>query len=70
MLGDRGMKDHHYYDGEGNRIPVSQLDEKIIRESLQEGIKIVRGSEATIDGVRERLLIELLIREKGLRKGL
>lgn len=51
--------------------PVAQLKTEIICELLDEGFEIVNedGNNDTIEGVAERLKLELFIRERGLRNG-
>ena len=64
------MKDHVYHDADGSATPISQMSDEKIHEVLRDGIEIADSTNCTADGVRERLLIELLIREKGMRNGL
>ena len=61
------MRDYHYYDDDGRRIPISQMTTVDIDRWLRDGFKMVKGSEVTPEAVRERLQLELFIREKGLR---
>lgn len=57
------MKDTDFIRDDGSRIPVGKMTNSEILEILQDGCEVI---DTTPDNVRERLKIELLIRELGL----
>ncbi len=65
------MKDHVYVDETGKRTPVSELSTHEIQEFLRDGIEIAeRNPGVNENSVRDRLELELFIREMGLRRGI
>ena len=52
----------------GNNIPIAKMSTADIHETLRCGVEIT--ADATVEGVIERLRLELFIRERNLRAGL
>lgn len=64
------MRDHNYITPEGRRMPVAEMPTSKIQELLADGEVQIDDSDGYRDpsaSVMERLRIELLIRELGLR---
>ena len=59
------VRDYRFRDDDGRDVPVAEMADADIRECLANGVEPLDGEPA--DAIRDRLNLELLIREKGLR---
>jgi hypothetical protein len=60
------MKDHYFVcDETGHRIPIARLPTSLLHELLASPIVVHDGPSNAAEWVRERLRIELRIRELG-----
>ena len=67
MESETEMRDYIYHAKDGSITPIALLPTKQIHEALEEGFDIVDHSLANVEGVKERLLLEIFIRENNLR---
>jgi hypothetical protein len=57
------MKDHYYIDENENKIAVADLPLETVEELIRDGVEISNAEHGeTVEGVLERLKIELVVR--------